>query len=211
MRRLFPALPTAVLSGFLLLSANAADAQEKPGAEASSMAGATAVVGLTVQAPGERIPQQVPSRTIFWQVEAAGSAAPRDDVELVAVTRDAAWSAPWLRMEAGTAMHVGSVASFAGAEPADSRRLTAMPFESIRLRTDGSGVAVGDLLQLFRERREVPGTGSVYQPTGVVRVTEVMEPGPSPWRRLTAALRLLLRGRRALQREAVAFHYDRRP
>lgn len=174
MRRLFHALPTAVVSGVLLLSANAADAQEKPGAEGSSIAGTTAVVGLTVQAPGERAPQQVPpSRTIFWQEEAAGPAAPRDDVELVAVTRDAAWSAPWLRMEAGTPMHVGSVASFAGAEPADSRRRTAMPFESIRLRTDGSGVAVGDLLQLFRERREVPGTGSVYQPTGVVRVTEV--------------------------------------
>lgn len=43
----------------------------------------------------------------------------------------------------------------------------------------------------------------------VVKLTEVIAPDPGPWARLAHASRLLLRNRRRLQRETVAFHYDR--
>ncbi len=43
----------------------------------------------------------------------------------------------------------------------------------------------------------------------VVKVTEVIAPDPTPWERLRLGAQLLLRRRRALQRESIAFHYDR--
>lgn len=45
----------------------------------------------------------------------------------------------------------------------------------------------------------------------VVRVTDVIAPDPGPGERLAFAARLLLRPRRALQRDSIAFHYDRPP
>jgi cyclopropane-fatty-acyl-phospholipid synthase len=43
----------------------------------------------------------------------------------------------------------------------------------------------------------------------VVKLTEVISPGPTFWERLRFGARLLLRDRRRLQRESIAFHYDR--
>jgi len=45
----------------------------------------------------------------------------------------------------------------------------------------------------------------------VMKVTEVLALDESRWDRARLALGLLLRGRRAMNREAVAFHYDRPP
>jgi cyclopropane-fatty-acyl-phospholipid synthase len=45
----------------------------------------------------------------------------------------------------------------------------------------------------------------------VLKITDVIELDESPWQRARLALRLLLRGRSALARESVAFHYDRPP
>ncbi len=45
----------------------------------------------------------------------------------------------------------------------------------------------------------------------VIRLTEVIAPDPSLYERLRFAAQLLLRDRRSLQRESVAFHYDRPP
>jgi cyclopropane-fatty-acyl-phospholipid synthase len=47
--------------------------------------------------------------------------------------------------------------------------------------------------------------------TEVLKVTEVLTLDESPWERARTALGLLLRGRRVMNREAVAFHYDRPP
>jgi cyclopropane-fatty-acyl-phospholipid synthase len=43
----------------------------------------------------------------------------------------------------------------------------------------------------------------------VVKVTEVIAPDPTPWERLRLGAQLLLRSRRGLQHESIAFHYDR--
>lgn len=45
----------------------------------------------------------------------------------------------------------------------------------------------------------------------VVKLTEVISPGPTAWERVRFGARLLLRSRRRWQRESVAFHYDRPP
>lgn len=45
----------------------------------------------------------------------------------------------------------------------------------------------------------------------VLKVTDVIELDESPWDRARFALGLLLRGRRAMNRDAVGFHYDRPP
>ena len=45
----------------------------------------------------------------------------------------------------------------------------------------------------------------------VLKVTEVVEVDESRWQRLRLALDLLVRGRRRLNRNSVAFHYDRPP
>jgi len=145
------------VSAILLVSASAAAAQERPDVEARDATGvAISVAAASVPGDAAILPEPLQLQD-----------------ELVAVTRDAVWSAPWLHREVGVPMHVGNVASFAGADPSDARRSAALPWESIRIRTDAGGVAVGDLLQLFRERRSLPAVGSVYEPTGVARVTGV--------------------------------------
>lgn len=45
----------------------------------------------------------------------------------------------------------------------------------------------------------------------LMKITDVLLPDPGPWERFRYGLRLLLRNRRRLQRESVAFHYDRPP
>jgi cyclopropane-fatty-acyl-phospholipid synthase len=45
----------------------------------------------------------------------------------------------------------------------------------------------------------------------IVKVTDVLAIDESPWDRVRVALGLLLRGRRALNRDAISFHYDRPP
>lgn len=144
MKRSFHVLCAAAVSGILLVSATGAGAQERPERDAGETAGAT-----------------------------DDALAPSPRIGRYAVTRDAAWSAPWLQREPGTPPHMGEVAHLVGTEPVDSRRETALPWETIHIRSDGGGVAVGDLLQLFRQRRSLPETGRVYEATGVVRVTEV--------------------------------------
>lgn len=158
MKRPFHTLaPVPAVCAILFVSASATAAQERPDADARE----AAVVAISVVAPS------APGDAAVVRAQLRGRE------ELFAVTRDAVWSAPWLHRQPGTPMHVGSVTSFAGAEPADARRSAALPWESIRIRTDGSGVAVGDLLQLFRQRRSLPEAASVYEPTGVARVTGV--------------------------------------
>lgn len=57
-------------------------------------------------------------------------------------------------------------------------------------------------------RAEIDVTGDFRE---VMKLTEVIAPGPTAWERLRFASQLLLRDRRSLQRESVAFHYDRPP
>jgi cyclopropane-fatty-acyl-phospholipid synthase len=67
-------------------------------------------------------------------------------------------------------------------------------------------------------RRDILGLGEAYLRAEIevlgdfgeaVKITEVLAPDPSRWERAALGLRLLLRDRRRLQRESIAFHYDR--
>ncbi len=82
----------------------------------------------------------------------------------------------------------------------------------VTLRTDRAvrALAQGDLLSLAEAYLdgEVDVDGDFLE---VVKITEVLAPDPGWRERLALAVRLLLRDRRRLQRESVAFHYDRPP
>ena len=88
----------------------------------------------------------------------------------------------------------------------------APPLARVRLRSDRPRAALlrRDLMALAESYLygEVEVEGDFLE---VVKVTEAIAPDPTPWERLAFGARLLLRDRRRLQRESIAFHYDRPP
>jgi cyclopropane-fatty-acyl-phospholipid synthase len=88
----------------------------------------------------------------------------------------------------------------------------APPRARVHLRTDRPRDALlrGDLLDLAESYLdgEVEVAGDFLE---VVKVTEALAPDPTWRERLALGAKLLLRDRRRLQRESIAFHYDRPP
>lgn len=150
------------------------------------------VEGVEVATPRERTPE---TRTVLEAGEARGSRIvesrtsmwpdttpvvdPRARAQALApVSRDVAWSAPWVEEPHAPVPHEGLLAGFAGSEGDVSDRRTALLKDRVLLTfADGRMPAPGSLLQTFRTLRSVEGLGRIMIPTGIVRVVSREEGG----------------------------------
>lgn len=125
-----------------------------------------------------RGPRPVEYRTAMWP-DTAPAVDPRVRAQALApVSRDVAWSAPWVEALHGPVAHQGRLAGFAGSEGDVSDRRTALPKDRVLLTfADGSIPAPGSLLQTFHTFRSEEGLGRIMIPTGIVRVVSREEGG----------------------------------
>jgi len=107
------------------------------------------------------------ARTIFYADSSQGGSVVRyTNTDYVAVTRDAAYSSPWLLRPGTPVTSTGYIAGFANPE---ARASTIRSFDRIVVDMPVPS-RVGAELQLFRVAREIPGIGLVVMPTGVATV-----------------------------------------
>ncbi len=137
------------------------------------MVDATVTGVLVERGPAAPLPpvRTGPPRTIFYnpvvpQVT-GGSAA---DPNVLAVSRDQVYSAPWLIPLETVPEHWGVVASFA---TGSGRSETPRSFDRVVIRPRGATLRVGDELRTFRVARTVKDVGDVVRPTGVITITDV--------------------------------------
>ena len=86
----------------------------------------------------------------------------------VPVSRDVAYSAPWMIGLEATPANSGRVSGFAEASRASSAR----SYDQLRI-TMPTPARVGANLQIFRVTRTVDGIGQVVRPTGIARVETI--------------------------------------
>ena len=115
--------------------------------------------------------QQV--RSIFYEDTAAArvEAEARSARSYYAVTRDAAYSAPWVIPFETEPEHSGVIDGFA---IEDARTSTVRSFDRVRM-TMPSPARVGAELQIFRVFRDIEFVGQVVIPTGILTVSTILD------------------------------------
>lgn len=124
----------------------------------------------------------VGDRTVFYNPVAGGDEGigivGLPPTERFALSPDIFYSAPWMKPEGRAPSAIGRVLGFTGAEQVRSNLQTARPFDRLRVQIDGGPMLqVGMLLQTFRVARDIPETGTVMVPTGILTVAQVEEAG----------------------------------
>jgi hypothetical protein len=114
-------------------------------------------------------------RTIFHTDTASqrASTVRGQDLSYIAVSRDAAYQAPWVVPLGSTPESSGTIEGFA-AEGA--RASTIRSFDRVRVNMP-SPARVGAELQIFRVMRTIEQVGEVVVPTGVLTVSTISEDG----------------------------------
>jgi len=110
-------------------------------------------------------------RSIFYNDTAAARAAVvrSQDVDYVAVSSDAVYSAPWLIGLTAEPEYTGVIEGFA---EGSGRASTIRSFERVRVEMP-SPARVGASLQIFRVDRTIDFVGQVVAPTGQLTVTTI--------------------------------------
>ncbi len=120
-------------------------------------------------------------RTVFYEnpeERASGGVVAGQARPWVAVPRDVFYSAGWLERAEKTPAHAGRVLGFASGEEARSSRMTARPYETLRIELLGSrDLQIGDELLTFRTDRAIAERGLVVVPTGVLTVIRLESAG----------------------------------
>lgn len=96
---------------------------------------------------------------------------------LSAVSRDAVYSAPWLVGPDEEISRLGEVVNFAGSEGHVTIRSSAHPHDELLIAFNDYVPAVGSLVHVYREHRDVMELGKVVKPTGVVRIVALQPAG----------------------------------
>ena len=114
-------------------------------------------------------------RSVFYTDTASQRAAVVTAAEIayVAVTRDAAYSAPWLIPLATQPESAGSIEGFASE---GERASTIRSFDRVRVAMPAPA-RVGAELQIFRVMGTIPNVGHVVSPTGLMTVSTISEEG----------------------------------
>ena len=121
--------------------------------------------------PMEPAPTGEEFRTVFYRdtASAGGNGANGVDADYLAVSRDQAYSAPWLIGLEGDPDHIGTIAGPAGRE---DRIGAVSTFQRVVLHTNRP-VRVGEQLQTFSVTHTIEDVGQVVTPSGVVTVSTV--------------------------------------
>lgn len=126
---------------------------------------------------GLRAPRPVNegARTIFYTEddEPGGGVRGSTMTELVAVSADQVYSAPWLLRGDAMPASTGTVVGFA---EAGERGETMKMYDHIRIDMPAPA-RVGEHLQIFRVPRAIPMVGNVSRPVGVATVVTIEEHG----------------------------------
>ena len=110
------------------------------------------------------------ARTIFHSESGQrASVMTQDEVEYVAVSRDAVWSAPWMIGLDENPGEAGVIEGFADRETSTS---TIRSFDRVWVAMPAPA-RVGALLQIYRVDRTIEAVGQVVIPTGVVTVSTI--------------------------------------
>ena len=114
-------------------------------------------------------------RTIFHTDTASqrASIVRAQDLAYVAVTRDAAYQAPWVVPLESIPENFGTIEGFASP---GARASTIRSFDRVRVSMP-SPARVGAELQIFRVMRTIEDVGEVVVPTGVLTVSTISEDG----------------------------------
>jgi LysM repeat protein len=96
-----------------------------------------------------------------------------EDIEHFAVTRDLAYSAPWLIGFTDDPEHLGVLEK---AINEASRSAILRSYDRVQIATEAP-IRVGDQLQVFRVTRTIEGVGRVVSPTGILTVSGVTDAG----------------------------------
>ena len=110
-------------------------------------------------------------RSVFYRDPNVTVTRQTEEQEYLLVSRASVWSAEWLGpAEPGEVESSGRIQSFV--TEGDLR--TALPYTRVRFTMEpGSGVRLGDALQIFRPARLSRGLGTIFRPTGVLSVIRV--------------------------------------
>ena len=110
-------------------------------------------------------------RTVFHPTP-PGSVLELDRPDVLALSRDASWSASWLLLGTDAPWTAGRIVDLLSGEL--SR--TAMLYQRVRVESEAQP-ALGDVFQIFRTERVIEGLGTVLSPTGMISVTSVGDHG----------------------------------
>ena len=110
-------------------------------------------------------------RSVFYRDPNAPASMQTEEEEYLLISRASVWSAEWIGPEQpGEVESSGRIQSFV----TESDLRTALPYTRVRFTMEpGSGVRMGDALQIFRPLRLSKGVGTIFRPTGVLSVIRV--------------------------------------
>ena len=134
-----------------------------------------------ISVPTTRAQQGTPPPTVFRRELASTISSSEETRELLDVSPEEFYRAPWLIPVRSVPTRSGEVLGLSGGENVRAERGSARPNDRVDVAVGGAAPAVGSRLQVFRVVREIPDVGRVVEPSGVLVVESVTSAGVVAW------------------------------